>query len=344
MRDTGIRIQKIISLAKEITFEKCVRQQARVTFAWDLIHRLLKEQDRYKRWLLLAVLALIWGSSFILMKRGLEYFEAGQVASLRIFVSCCAMLPLVIHRSREVKKDQFRYLVATGLLGNGLPAFLFAIAQTRVASSLAGMLNSLTPVFVVLVGLFFFKAPFKWSQIAGVITGLAGAFALIQISSKASVFSDNAWFGLLIVLATICYAFNVSIIRHYLHEVDSVLISGFALLVAGIPCGIYLFSTDFLLRLQMGGQAWMSFMSVLALGLLGTAFSTVLFNQLIKISNALYASSVTYLIPVVATLWGVFDGEIINWKHLLALMAILTGIYLINREAIRQMRRIKAGP
>jgi drug/metabolite transporter (DMT)-like permease len=303
----------------------------------------LKEQDKYKRWFFLAVLALIWGSSFILMKRGLECFDAGQVASLRMFVSWCAMLPLVIHRFREVKRVQFRYIVATGLLGNGLPAFLFAIAQTRIASSLAGMLNSLTPVFVVLVGLLFFKAAFKWSQIAGVIIGLLGAFALIQINSKLTVITSDAWFGLLIVLATICYAFSVSIIRHYLQEVDSVLISGFALFVAGIPCGFYLFSTDFIMRLQQGGPVWMSLMSVLALALLGTAFSMVLFNQLIKISNALYASSVTYLIPVVAMLWGLLDGELINWKHLLALMAILTGIYLINLEAVRQMRRQKAG-
>jgi drug/metabolite transporter (DMT)-like permease len=119
------------------------------------------------------------------------------------------------------------------------------------------------------------------------------------------------------------------------------LITGFALFIAGIPSGIYLFSTDFINRFSVYEDAWLSFLSLVALGLLSTAFATVLFNKLIKISNALYASSVTYLIPIVAILWGVMDGEIINWKHILAMLAILTGIYLINFEAIREMKKQK---
>lgn len=276
------------------------------------------------------------------MKVGLKSFDAGQVAAIRLFVSWCALFPLVIHRFKEVKKEKFRYIFATGLLGNGIPAFLFAIAQTNVSSSLAGMLNSLTPVFVVLFGFLFFKSVFKTSQILGVVTGLSGAFALILISSKANIFSGNAWFGLLIVLATICYGLSVTIIRNYLHHVDSVLITGFALFIAGIPSGIYLFTTDFLNRFSVYDDAWMSFMSIAALGLLSTALSTILFNKLIKISNALYASSVTYLIPIVAIFWGVLDGEVINWKHIIAMLAILTGIYLINYEAIRVMKKQKA--
>ncbi len=275
------------------------------------------------------------------MKAGLKSFDPEQVASLRLFVSWCALFPLVIHRFKEVKKEKFRFIFATGMLGNGIPAFLFAMAQTNISSSLAGMLNSLTPVFVVLIGFFFFNSVFKMSQILGVITGLAGAFALLLISSKDNVFSGNAWFGLLIVLATICYGFSVTIIRNYLHHVDSVLITGFALFFAGIPSGIYLFTTDFISRFNVYEDAWISFFSITALGLLSTAFSTVLFNKLIKISNALYASSVTYLIPIVAILWGIMDGEIISWKHILAMLAIMTGIYLINYEAIREMKRQK---
>jgi drug/metabolite transporter (DMT)-like permease len=301
----------------------------------------VREEDKFTRWIYLTTLAVIWGSSFILMKTGLKSFDAGQVASLRLFVSWCALLPLVAHRFKEVKSEKFRYIFATGMLGNGIPAFLFAIAQTRVSSSLAGMLNSLTPVFVVIIGFLFFKTVFKPSQLLGVIIGLAGAFALILISSKANVLSGNSWFGLLIVLATVCYAFSVTIIRNYLHHVDSVLITGFALFFAGIPSGIYLFTTDFISRFSEYEDAWISFFSIATLGLLSTAFSTVLFNKLIKISNALYASSVTYLIPVVAILWGVLDGETINTRHLMAMAAILTGVYLINYDAIREMKQKK---
>lgn len=301
----------------------------------------MREEDKFTRWIYLTILSVIWGSSFILMKTGLKSFDAGQVASLRLFVSWCALLPLVAHRFKEVKSEKFRYIFATGLLGNGIPAFLFAIAQTRVSSSLAGMLNSLTPVFVVIIGFLFFKTVFKPSQLLGVIIGLSGAFALILISSKANVFSGNSWFGLLIVLATVCYAFSVTIIRNYLHHVDSVLITGFALFFAGIPSGIYLFTTDFISRFSEHEDAWISFFSIATLGLLSTAFSTVLFNKLIKISNALYASSVTYLIPVIAILWGVLDGETINTRHLMAMATILTGVYLINYDAIREMKQRK---
>lgn len=301
----------------------------------------MKSEDKVLRWFYLALLALVWGSSFILMKRGLLAFEPDQMAALRMFASFIALFPFVIPHVKKVKKENFKYIFATGILGNGIPAFLFAFAQTKISSSMAGMLNSLTPVFVVILGLLIFKSAFKISHILGVIIGLGGAVSLILVNSKANVLTGDAWYGSLVLLATICYAFSVSIIRHYLHTVDSLFITGFALFAVGIPCGIYLFSTDFVPRFATNPQAWSSFGYIITLALLGTALSTVLFNKLVKISNALYASSVTYLIPIVAVMWGFYDGESLHVTHFLAMGAILTGVYLINYSSIKEMRTMK---
>lgn len=298
---------------------------------------MLKKEDKLLRWFYLLLLALIWGSSFILMKRGMMVFSADQVAALRMFVSFLSLFPLVIFHIRKIEKKYFKYLIATGLLGNGIPAFLFTHAQTKISSSMAGMLNSLTPVFVVFTGWIFFRSIFKVTHILGVVIGLAGAMALIYINSEGAVLNMNNWFGLLIVAATICYSFSVNIIRNYLFPVEALHITGFALFAAGIPCGIFLFTTDFIERFAMP-HAWSSFGYIALLAIMGTAFSTILFNKLIKISNALYASSVTYLIPLVAMLWGVYDGEGLGIYHFLSMTCILSGVYLINYEHIKEMR------
>jgi drug/metabolite transporter (DMT)-like permease len=293
-------------------------------------------EHKLLRWLYLTLLSIIWGSSFILMKRGLLSFSPDQVAATRMFSSFLCLFPVVIFQIRKVEKKYFKYIVIVGFLGNGIPAFLFAHAQTRIASAMAGMLNSLTPVFVVIVGFLFFGSVFKASHILGVVIGLAGAVALILINSKGNITGTDNIYGLLIVLATISYAFSVSIMRRFLQSVDAVLISGFALFAVGIPSGIFLFTTDFTHRLATQPGAWTNFIFLLLLGLFGTAISTILFYKLVKISNALYASSVTYIIPIIALLWGIFDGESLGIYHLLAMGGILLGVYLINLQSIRE--------
>ncbi len=288
-----------------------------------------KQPNPALNWLLLIILGLIWGSSFILMKRGLEDFSADQVAAIRMFASFLFLLPFVITRYQEVKSYQWKFIFATGLLGNGIPAFLFAYAQTELPSFMAGLLNSLVPVFTLAVGYLIFKTEVTFNKVAGVLLGLAGAVSLILSSSSTKVL-ELSWYPMLIVIATICYAMSVNTIRHKLHEVDAVLISGFALWIVGPPSGIYLFTTNFTQTLSENPHAFVSLTYVLLLALFGTAISIVLFNRLIKLSSALFASSVTYLIPIVALLWGLADQESIRFFHILALGAILGGVYLIN--------------
>lgn len=285
------------------------------------------------KWLLMVALALIWGSSFTLMRRGLISFSAPQVASIRMFASFLCLLPFVIRHTRKIRKEHWKFIFATGLLGNGIPAFLFATAQTKIPGFMAGMLNSLTPVFTLIIGYFVFHTATTVSKVAGVMLGLGGAIGLILINSDGSLGHTISWYPLLIVIATICYASSVSIIKNKLQEVPSILISGFALCIVGPPTGIYLFSTDFIQKLQHQPGAYEGLGYVLLLALFGTAISIVIFNQLIKVSSALFASSVTYLIPIVAMFWGLADHEHPGLAHLLALGAILGGVYLINKKS-----------
>lgn len=281
------------------------------------------------KWVLIFGLALVWGSSFILMKRALVDFSPDQVASIRMFASFIFLFPFVIGKASRVEPGQWKYIIATGFLGNGIPAFLFAYAQTKVPSFMAGMLNSLTPLFTMVLGYFIFKNKVTFNQAAGVTLGLLGAIGLILLTSGGRI-EDVSWYPILIVIATICYAGSVNIIRHKLHAVESLVISGFALSIVGPLTGIHLFSTDFIHRLNENPHAWIALGYVLILALFGTAISIVVFNKLIKMSGALFASSVTYLIPIVAMLWGLADQEYMGVVHLLALAAILTGVYLIN--------------
>jgi drug/metabolite transporter (DMT)-like permease len=282
------------------------------------------------QYLLLAFLAIIWGSSFILMKKGLLAFNDMQVASFRIFISFVLLMPLAVKRVKRVKRRHILPLLVVGFIGNGIPAFLFTKAQTQVSSSMAGVLNSLTPLFALLVGLIIFKVKFIWQNLLGIVLGLLGASALVIISSGAS-FSTKNLYPLLIVLATMCYAFTVNLIKQKLADLDSVTIIAMAFLFIGPFGGIYLASSDFTYALQ-SPYLLQSFSSVFLLAMFGSALATILFNYLIKYTTALFASSVTYIIPIVAIMWGLLDGETLIASQMLSISVILIGVYLVNKK------------
>ena len=285
--------------------------------------------QKNKKWIYLAALSLIWGSSFILMKRGLHYFRPDQVAALRMLVAFIVTFPISLRYFTKIEKSRWKYIAIVGIFGSGLPAILFTTAQIKVNSSLAGMLNSLTPVFTLLIAAFFFRSKFSPRHIYGVIAGFIGAAGLVLINAEGA-FSTEAAYAQLIVLATVFYGISVNVIKTHLAGITSLLISGFALMIVGIPYGIYLFSTDFVYRLNTIPLAWMGVVYVAILAIMGTAVSNILYFQLVKIASPLFASAVTYLIPIVALLWGLADGETLNILHIPAMQAILGGIALIS--------------
>lgn len=288
--------------------------------------------NRYLKFYLFFVLCLIWGSSFILMKRGLDAFTPAQVAAIRMTVAFLCLFPFVIGRLFSVPRGKWKYIILAGILGNGIPALLFTTAETRVPSSVAGMLNSLTPVFTLLVGILFYKYKPGISKSIGILVGLAGA-TLIVLHEPTGGLGKQNYYSLLILLACILYAVDTYILNFHLADLKSVDVAGFALLPIGIIASCYLFTTDFSHRLSSAPGAVWSLAAVCVLGAFGTAVAQALFNKMLKLSSPLFAASVTYCIPFVAVLWGLIDHEKITALHITGFVIVLAGIYLVNRKA-----------
>lgn len=283
-------------------------------------------------WLILIVLSVVWGSSFILMKRGMEVFSADEVAGLRIAIAFVFLLPLYLKKQNINFKKNWKGLVIMGVLGNLIPAFLFTAAEIQISSSLAGMLNALTPLFTIVIAVIWFKDKFKKIQVIGILSGLVGAILLLLFNEGGDA-STNIMYSLFVVLATICYAISVNGIKHYLQGMNSVTATLGALTITGPMALAYLFlRTDFINDMKTNDLALKSFGYVSILAIVGTALSVIIYNVLIKNAGALFASTCTYLIPVVAVIWGLADGETVNLVQMGGVIVIIMSVYLINRR------------
>lgn len=281
---------------------------------------------------LLIVLALIWGSSFILMKKGLMVFSPQELGAYRLTIAGIFLSPIVISGFKNMPKKIYPYFAVVGIIGNGLPAFMFATAQTKLNSATAGALNALTPLFTLLVAALIFKIRVMKTQMYGVVIGLIGALGLIGIKSDGGYQTEWAY-GMLVVVACVFYAISVNTVKVKLQGISPMRIAAFPLAIVGIPALIYLLiGTSFIEKIQHHPQALSALGYVTVLGVIGSAASLVLFNKLIQLTNAVFASSVTYLMPIVALAWGFADGEALGWIHALGLLSILAGIYLVNKK------------
>jgi len=284
-----------------------------------------------KSWGMMILLSVIWGSSFILIKKGLQGFSAYQLGSLRIVISMIALSPFLFKYLRQVKRSDLKYVLGVAIVGSGIPPFLFAIAETHIDSAMAGIINSSTPLFTFLLGILFFGTLFRFLRFTGVIIGMTGSIALLAYGFH-NPDPDTYLYGLLVVVATICYATSVNLVKHYLQNTPSMAITAVAFLMVGIPASIYLFSTDFIFRLHSNPHSLPSLGYIAILAVIGTAFANVIFFYMTQRTTALFASTVTYFIPVIAVLWGLADGEQIGWIHFLGMAMILLGVYLASRN------------
>lgn len=279
-------------------------------------------------WVLLSILALIWGSSFILIKKGLLVFSAGEVGSIRILTASLFLLPLAIPRLKGLKIRQWKLLLLTGLLGNFFPAFLFAIAQTQLSSSLTGVLNALTPLCVLIIGALFFFQKIQLKAGIGLMVSFIGTAFLVLTGSPGHV-GDVNYYVFYVVLATLCYGVNLNLIKHYFKELTAIEITSISLFLVGPIAAVVLFlGTDFVSNISSKEGAWMAFFYVSILGVVGTALALILFNHLVKLTTPVFTSFVTYLIPIVAVIWGVLDGESLFLEHYLGMVAIITGVFI----------------
>lgn len=290
-----------------------------------------QENNLTLAWVLLIILAFIWGSSFILIKKGVSVYSASQVGSLRIFSAALFLLPVVFFHVRKVPKDKIPVMFVSGLLGNLLPSFLFAAAGTKLNSSVSGILNALTPLFTLIVGAMFFRQSIAKDKLIGLLVGLAGCVFLIVINAEGKLDFTN-YYAILPVIATFCYGINANLVKRYLNNIPSLQITSVALCSVGILAGIYFFSTDIDFDLVQTHSGLLAMGCILLLGLMGTAVATVLSNKVIQIAGPIFTTSVTYLIPVVALGWGLLDGEKLIWVQYISMIAIIAGVYIVNRR------------
>ena len=280
-------------------------------------------------WLIFVILCCIWGSSFILMKFSKNGLSSGQIAALRIFSAGIVLLPFAIYPLTKFPKKKLLLTLLAGLVGNLLPAFLFAEAiSNNIDSSLGGILNSLTPICVVTIGVIFFKDVIKPKKILGVIIGFIG-LVILTVSQKGLSFQNSAY-ALMIVAATILYGLNVNIVAHYLKKLNPIHVATISLSFMAIPSGIVLWINGFF-DLDFSDKVIRN--AVIAsslLGIVASAIATALFYILVKRSGGLFASLVTYGIPFIALFWGFWDGEKITWIEIACLGLILAGVYLAN--------------
>ncbi len=280
-------------------------------------------------WLLLLLLAAIWGTSFILVKKSLVGYSSVQVGSIRIVSAFLFFLPVLITKRKQFQPKDWKYLAISGFLGVFFPAYIFALVGKFIPSALSGALNSLTPLFTLIVGALFFARNIKSIQLWGILLGLMGSTLLI-FSNIAKDFSFNIY-GILVFLATLMYGFNLNIIKNKLNEVPAILVTTGLLSVIGPIAAIILFSTDFVEVTLKQENHWPLYYGI-GLGVFSTGLATILFNKILQISTPVLASSVTYLIPIFAIIWGLLDGEQITIQHFTGMAIILIGVYLVNKS------------
>jgi len=293
------------------------------------------------KWGLFIVLCLIWGSSFELMKLGMyqnhdfskPLLTPYQVAALRMLSAGVIMIPFVFSAYKRMEKGILNYAILSGLLGSFFPAFLFCIAETKIGGAVAGSLNSLTPIFVIITGALFFKIKSSTQKIIGVIVGLAGSAILLYANTKGNEL-NHLWYSFFVIIATIFYGVNVNMVTKRLKGVNSIDIAAIAFVSLIIPSLVILFYTNFF-ELKFVAQADYRNATIAStvLGMLGTAIASVLFYMLVKRANGLFASMVTYGIPFVAIGWGLVNKEALNIYHFIGLLVILFGVYFANKQS-----------
>jgi drug/metabolite transporter (DMT)-like permease len=283
-------------------------------------------------WGLFATITAIWGSSFMLMKEGLIELSAFQVAAMRIFSAGFVLLPVAIRQLKIMPTEKIKMAVLSASIGNFIPAFLFCIAETKINSSLAGIVNALTPLFAILMGVLFFKMPFVWKKVAGVLIGFVGLLLLFLPKSDGIAFDQNQWYALFVVAATMLYGINPNLIVKHLQGINSLHIAAIGLSFLAIPSFLILLFTGYFSAFSTSPSFIRATAASVILGIFGTAVAQIMFLMLLKRTGVVFSSLATYIMPFVAILWGVYYGEKTSTWEFICLAIILSGVYFANKK------------
>ncbi|CAL68520.1 DMT family transporter [Christiangramia forsetii] len=283
------------------------------------------------KWIYLIILSIVWGSSFILIKKALIGLTAMQVGSFRIIFAAIFLILVGFKSISRLTGKQWKWIIISGFLGSFFPVYLFAYAETEIDSAIASILNATTPLLTLIFGVLFFRAVFTQNKILGVIIGLLGTAGLIL--SGASINPDqNYLYSLLVVIAAGCYAMNVNILKTRMSDISPLGIAAGNFTVLLIPALALLYFTGFFSLPEYTQEIELSILFVAILGVIGTGVAMIIFNKLVQITDPVFTTSVTYTIPVVALGWGVLDGEIFSFWQLVSAFVILVGVFIVNKS------------
>lgn len=284
------------------------------------------------KWLYLIILSIIWGSSFILIKKGLVGLTPVQLGAIRIIFTAFFLFIVAFKRVKTIAIKDWKWVILTGLLGTFFPAFLFAFAETEIDSAVASILNSLVPLNTIVLGVFVFKIKSTKRQVMGVFIGLLGTLMLIFNGASINP-SQNYLYAIFVVIATFMYATSVNILKRYLQNMNALTIAVGNFVAIIIPSLVILLASGFFEEAVLTSPNLKpALFYMLILSLFGTAIAKVLFNKLVHIATPVFASSVTYLMTIVAVFWGILDGEKFGLLQALATIIILLGVYLANKR------------
>ncbi|MBZ9778563.1 EamA family transporter [Psychroflexus sp. CAK8W] len=294
------------------------------------------------KWIFLFSLALLWGSSFILIKKGLVGFSPLQLTALRVLITGVFLGIIGFKKVRQIQKWQWKWIAISGFIGTMFPTLLFSYAETEIDSAIASILNSTVPLLALVTGIIFFSNQFIKKQFIGVVIGLVGSVLLILAGASLNP-NQNYWFAALPVIASLMYAFNANILKSYLEKISALgIATGSFLILIPFALGILVFTGFFNAEFLAQDEVQTSLLYVTILALFGTALAKIIFNRLIQLSNAVFSTSVTYLIPVVALFWGFLDGEQFNLLQLASGGVILLGVYISNRKKKQKKENVES--
>ena len=288
-------------------------------------------ENKNLKWIYLLILSFVWGSSYILIKKALIGLSPLQVGSLRTIISTVLLLAIGYSSLKSIPRDKWKWILITGLV-SFIPPFLFAYAQTEIDSALAAILNSLTPLATLLIGVGFYRFKIDSKQISGVIIGLIGSVLLMYQGSVINP-DQNLLYVFFIIFASVLYAVQVNLLKVHLQDVSAVAITvGNFIFI--FPLAVVIFLMSDYKQIDINDKdVKVALFCLLLLSIIGTVFAKILFNKFVQIASPVFASSVTYTLPIVALFWGLIDGEVFTLNQFFATIIILIGVYLANKKS-----------
>ena len=287
--------------------------------------------DNSKKWFYLAILSLIWGSSFILIKKGLVGLSSFQVASLRIIFAAIVIFIYSYNSLLKIPKKSWKWILITAYTGTFFPVYLISYGQTEIQSGLASIITTITPINTLIVGIIFFGLVYTKKQLLGLLIGLIGAILLIYEASEADI-NINIYYSFFIYMTTIGYAASVNLIKNYLTEISPEAVTAGIFISISPPALLVLFLSDFFSLNFDNTEVLNSIIFVFILGVFSSAIAQTLFNKFVKIASPLFAAAVTYTMPIIAIFWAILDGETLTTMQFFATAVILTGVYMVNKK------------